>query len=309
MRIIFAGTPETAIPSLDSLISAGHDVAAVITRAPARAGRKHTLSPSAIHEHAITRGLTVLTPSSLRDPAFYAQCQEIAPDAVAVVAYGKLIPRPLLELPRFGWINLHFSLLPDWRGAAPVQYAIAAGDEVTGATTFLLNEGLDTGPVVGHTTEVIRPDDTADSLLHRLSLSGADLLTRTMSAIESGVASPQPQAGNPTFAPSISVADAQIDWHHPAIAIDRMIRAYTSSPGAWTLLDGTRIKLGPVTGEPTVTDLLPGEIRGTLVGTGSHAVALRTIAPAGKRAMSADDWARGARLAAGTTFTSKELTA
>ncbi len=307
MRIIFAGTPDTAVPSLERLLAAGHDVVAVLTRAPARAGRSHTLRKSAVHEAADLRGITVFTPTTLRDPAIQESITALDVEAVAVVAYGLLVPPELLNVPRHGWVNLHFSLLPLWRGAAPVQYSIAAGDDVTGASTFRLEAGLDTGPVYGSTTEVIRPADTAGELLARLALSGAELLARTFSLIEAGKAAPVDQTGEPSYAPTIKVADAQVNWEHPAIAIDRQIRAHTPAPGAWTLLDDARVKIGPVALAPEVSDLLPGEIRDGYVGTGSHAIRLGTVAPAGKKAMNARDWLRGARLAPGTRLTSKEM--
>lgn len=308
MRILFAGTPDVAVPSFERLLSAGHEVLAVLTRAPARAGRSHAMHRSAVHDAAEHYGIPVLTPRTLRDPQFTENIATLAPDAAAVVAYGKIVPPALLSVPRLGWINLHFSLLPAWRGAAPVQHALAAGDDITGASTFLLEEGLDTGPVFGSTTERINPTDTAGDLLERLSHSGAELLVRTFALLESGLAVPHPQHGDVTYAPSISVADAQVDWTHPAIAIDRQIRAHTPAPGAWTMLRGHRIKLGPISPVPDVTDLAPGELRGELVGTGSHAVRLGTVAPAGKRVMEARDWLRGARLSPGEQFTAKERT-
>lgn len=302
MRILFAGTPETAVPSLRRLVADGHDVAAVLTRAPARAGRKHKLVQSAVHDAAESLGLPVLTPRTLKDPEVQTQIRELDADAVAVVAYGLIVPRTLLDTP---WINLHFSLLPAWRGAAPVQYAIWHGDNITGASTFRIEEGLDTGPVYGALTEEIHSDDTSGELLGRLAESGAELLSRTFALLESGAAIAQPQDGDATFAHMIHPADAQIAWSHPAVAIDRQIRAHTPEPGPWTALEGARVKVGPVSLAPDVTDLAPGEIRDGFVGTGSHAVRLGTVAPAGKRTMDARDWLRGARLTPGTRFEEK----
>lgn len=277
-------------------------MAAVLTRAPARAGRKHRLVNSPVHEAAESLGIPVLTPRSLKSEEAQSQVRELGVDAVAVVAYGLIVPAALLDIP---WINLHFSILPAWRGAAPVQYAIWHGDDLTGASTFRIEEGLDTGPVYGTLTEPIRPTDTSGELLGRLAVSGAELLARTFALLESGQADPQPQVGESTYAHMIHPADAQVDWSHPAVAIDRQIRAHTPDPGPWTLLDGQRVKLGPVSLAPEVTDLQPGEIRDGFVGTGSHAILLGTVAPAGKRAMNAKDWLRGARLEAGTTFGGK----
>ncbi len=302
MRILFAGTPETAVPSLNRLVSDGHDVAAVLTRAPARAGRKHQLVQSDIHNTAQKLGLPVLTPHTLKDPAVREQIAELNVEAVAVVAYGLLVPKELLGIP---WINLHFSLLPCWRGAAPVQYAIWHGDDLTGASTFRIEEGLDTGPVYGTLTETIGPNDTSGDLLARLATSGAELLSRTIALLEAGRATAQPQSGEPSYAPMIHPPEAQVEWNHPAVAIDRQIRAHTPDPGPWTTLGGSRVKLGPASLVPEVTDLAPGELRDGLVGTGSHALRLGTVAPAGKRAMPAQDWLRGARLAQGTRFGEK----
>ena len=309
MRILFAGTPEVAIPSLTRLIDDGHEVLAVLTRAPARAGRKHRLVPSPVHAFAEERGIDVLTPSTLRNEEVQASIKALAPEAVAVVAYGMLVPPALLEVPAHGWINLHFSLLPAWRGAAPVQYSIAAGDDITGASTFLLEAGLDTGPVFGQLTEPIGPRDTSDDLLGRLSVSGAELLSRTFALIEAGEAAPVAQEGEVSLAPTISVQDAKVDWTMPAIAIDRRIRAHTSAPGAWTTLEGLRVKLGPVLPVADGPQLAPGQIapgKRVLVGTGSTPVALSWVMPAGKKRMEADAWARGARLAADARFGGEE---
>ncbi|MFT0847128.1 methionyl-tRNA formyltransferase [Actinomycetaceae bacterium L2_0104] len=302
MRILFAGTPETAVPSLRRLIADGHEVAAVLTRAPARAGRKHRLVQSAVHTAADELGIPVLTPATLRDEGIQHQIEELAPEAVAVVAYGLLVPQALLGVPAHGWINLHFSVLPSWRGAAPVQYAIWHGDDVTGASTFRLEKGLDTGPVLGVVTEPILPRDTSGELLDRLAASGSELLSRTFELLEDGSAVAQPQQGEPTFAPTIKTSETRVDWTRPAVAVDRQIRAHTPAPGAWTVLNGSRVKLGPVTPAPDQAALAPGEIKDGLVGTGSHPIRLGWVAPAGKKAMDAQDWLRGARLADGTRF-------
>jgi len=305
MRLLFAGTPAVALPSLDALLDSRHEVVAVLTRPDSRAGRGRTLAPSPVKERALEAGLEVLTPTSLRDEAFQARLAEIAPDAAPVVAYGNLVPPAVLDVPRHGWVNLHFSVLPAWRGAAPVQHAIIAGDEVTGANTFRLESGLDTGPVYGTLTETIRPQDTAGDLLGRLAAAGAGLLVRTLDALEDGVLSPVTQpAHGISLAPRLTTEDARVRWEQPALAVDRRIRGCTPAPGAWTVLpDGARLGLGPVQPAPEVTDLRPGQVRTeraeVLVGTGTHAVRLGEVRPAGKRAMPATDWARGARLGAG----------
>lgn len=272
----------------------------MLTRPDARAGRGRASAASPVAELAREHGLPVLTPVRPNDPEFVGELAELAPDCCAVVAYGALLKPELLGVPTHGWVNLHFSLLPAWRGAAPVQAAIAAGDEITGATTFLIEPALDSGPVYGVVTERITPSDTAGALLGRLSESGAGLLESTMDGIEEGalVAVPQVAEGVST-APKITVEQARIRWDLPAQAIDRHVRAMTPEPGAWTTIGQTRVKVGPV-GVETGEELAPGAIavrkRDVLVGTGTTAVALNEVQPQGKKLMNAADWARGARL-------------
>jgi methionyl-tRNA formyltransferase len=308
MRLLFAGTPAVALPALDALLASRHEVVAVLTRPDARAGRGRTLTPSPVKERALEAGIEVLTPATLKDPEAQARIAAIAPDAAPVVAYGNLVPPAVLGLPRHGWVNLHFSVLPAWRGAAPVQHAIIAGDEVTGASTFLLEAGLDTGPVLGTLTETIRPLDTSGDLLGRLAEAGSGLLVKTLDALEEGILTPVPQpADGVSLAPRLTTEDARVRWQHPAMAVDRRVRGCTPAPGAWTTLpDGARLGLGPVRPAPEVTDLAPGAVRvgrgEVLVGTGTHAVRLGEVRPAGKRAMAAADWARGARLDGGAVL-------
>ena len=303
MRLVFAGTPEAAVPSLTALLDSGHEVAAVVTRPDAPAGRGLKMAPSPVAQRAGAAGVEVLKPASPRDPGFLARLREIGPDCCAVTAYGALVPQAALEIPRHGWVNLHFSLLPAWRGAAPVQHAIMHGDDITGATTFRLVAELDAGPVFGVLTEPVLPCDTAGELLARLAAAGAGLLVATMDGIESGelIARPQPPDGI-SLAPKITPADARIDWGR-ATAVDRLIRACTPQPGAWTVLAGARLKLGPLAGIAAVAEpgppLEPGELRviraGAIVGTGSVPVQLGDVQPDGKRRMPAADWARGLR--------------
>lgn len=297
MRIIFAGTPEPAACALTALLASNHDVIAVITRPDARKGRGRTYYPSPVKELATSHDIPVLTPTSLRDnDEFRSELCRLKPDCVPVVAYGNLIPKDVLDLVPYGFINLHFSLLPRWRGAAPVQAAIHAGDAVTGATTFRIDPGLDTGDIIGQLTEPIDPADTADSLLERLAHRGADLLTHTMDMIADGTAEYRPQDGVATHAHKITVADARVDWTQPADSIDRAIRAVTSSPGAWSMIGEQRIKLGPVT-HTTDPHMQPGDIHVAknriLVGTGTTPVSLGRVQPSGKKPMPAADWARG----------------
>ncbi|USR80197.1 methionyl-tRNA formyltransferase [Arcanobacterium pinnipediorum] len=293
MRIIFAGSPATAIPSLDRLIQ-DHEVIAVLTRPPAPVGRKKILTPSAVDDAARSRAIPVLTPSSLRNPDVEQQLIDLAPDAIAVVAYGLLIPENLLSVPRYGWINLHYSLLPRWRGAAPVQYAIAAGDQTTGTSVFQIETGLDTGPVFD-VEEVAIGRQTSGELLTQLSQSGAHQLARVLTAIEEGNANAVPQEGEVTVAPQLSASDAYIDFSWDAAKIDAHIRAYTPQPGPWALRDGQRVKLGPVT-ITDVTDIPAGHIvmgKRVLVGSATTALELSTVTPAGKKMMAASDWVRG----------------
>ena len=309
MRVVFAGTPQAAVPSLDALLHSRHEVVAVVTRPDAPAGRGLRVSQSPVALRAEQAGVEVLKPRRPREPDFLARLTEIGPDCCPVTAYGALIPRDALDIPPHGWINLHFSVLPAWRGAAPVQHAILHGDEITGATTFGIVAEIDAGPVFGVLTEPIRPSDTAGDLLRRLSISGAGLLTATLDGIEAGTleARPQPAEGV-SLAPKITAADAKVNWSRAALAIDRLIRACTPAPGAWTVLNGARLKLGPLAGVPAagpVTGLAPGAVcvlrDRVLAGTGSVPVELGEVQPDGKRRMPAADWARGLRLGGGET--------
>ncbi|GAA2146149.1 methionyl-tRNA formyltransferase [Actinomadura napierensis] len=301
MRLVFAGTPETALPALDALLASGHEVAAVVTRPDAPSGRGRRMEAGPVAQRAAEAGVEALKPAKARDPEFLDRLRAIAPDCCPVVAYGALLPREALDIPRHGWVNLHFSLLPAWRGAAPVQRAILHGDDVTGAATFQIEEGLDTGPVYGVLTEPIRPTDTTGDLLGRLATAGAGLLLDTMNGIEAGVleARPQPTEGV-SHAAKLTPEDARVDWTAPARHVDRLIRACTPAPGAWTTFRDARVKLGPVRPAPDGEKLSPGELRAgkaeVLVGTATHPVVLGDVQPQGKRRMAAADWVRGVTL-------------
>ncbi|CAL9404631.1 Methionyl-tRNA formyltransferase [Nocardiopsis dassonvillei] len=302
MKLVFAGTPQVAVPSLQALIGSDHEVAAVVTRPDARSGRGRRVAPSPVAELAEEAGIEVLKPLKAGDPDFLARLAEIAPDCCPVVAYGALLPQSALDIPRHGWVNLHFSLLPAWRGAAPVQHAVLHGDDVTGASTFRIVKELDAGPVYGTLTEAVRPTDTSGGLLDRLSVAGAGLLVRTIDGIASGELSPVPQPdAEVSYASKLEPADAEVDFTAPAQRVDRLVRACTPAPGAWTTFRGTRLKLGPVA---PVTDadtpaLDPGRLyadkKRVLAGTATHPVLLGEVQPQGKRAMNAVDWARGVR--------------
>lgn len=296
MRVVFAGTPEAAVPSLQAILGSRHDVIAVLTRPDAPAGRGRSTRRSPVGQVADEAGIPVLTP--MRPRQVEGQLRELSPDACPVVAYGALLPVDLLAIPPHGWINLHFSLLPAWRGAAPVQHAIAHGDEVTGATTFVIDEGMDTGPVLGKMTASIGRRETSGDLLERLAVAGADLMVATLDALESGALEPAPQPyDGVSMAPKITVDDARIDWATPAFAVDRHVRAMTPAPGAWTTFRGERLKILPV----GISDetLAPGQLRTgkrtVLVGTATQAVELGQVQAVGKKVMDAAAWARGVR--------------
>lgn len=310
MRLVFAGTPAVAIPSLEALIASRHEVVAVVTRPDAPAGRGRSMLPSAVRVRAEQHGIPVLTPRSPREPEFLQTLRDLAPDCCPVVAYGALVPQAALDIPRYGWVNLHFSLLPAWRGAAPVQHAVMAGDDVTGASTFLLEAGLDTGPVYGVMTEAVRASDTSGDLLERLAVGGAGLLVATLDGIEDGTleAKPQPTEGI-SLAPKIQVEDARIVWTRPAVAIERLIRGCTPAPRAWSTFRGERVTLGPVS---VVEEPLPGGLTapttpGELLVTKSAVYAATVTSPVklglvrahGKKEMAAADWARGVRIEPG----------
>ena len=298
MRIVFGGTPDVAIPSLDALADSRHELLAVVTRPDAPSGRGKKLTASPVAQRAADLGLEVLKPQRPRDEEFVSRLTEIAPECCPVVAYGALLPQRVLDIPRHGWVNLHFSLLPAWRGAAPVQHAILAGDQVTGATTFRIVLELDAGPIFATVTEPIRPDDTAGDLLHRLSLSGARLLVDTLDGIEDGTLTPTPQPESDSqvsYASKINAEDAQIDWTQPADVVERLIRACTPAPGAWTTFRGERFKINSA--QLSDSELPPGALeitkRAVRVGTGSRALGLGEVQAQGKKPMAAADWARG----------------
>ncbi len=306
MRVVFAGTPEVAVPALEAVSSSRHELVGVVTRPDAPAGRGRRLVASPVAQRAEELGVPVLKPRHPRDADFQDALRALRPDCCPVVAYGALLPRSALDIPAHGWVNLHFSVLPAWRGAAPVQHAIWAGDEVTGATTFRIVEALDAGPTFGLMTQTVRPDDTAGALLERLAEGGAGLLVQTLDGIEDGTLEAREQPGDGvSLAPKITVEDARVDWSEAAIAVDRRVRACTPAPGAWSTFRGERIKLGPV--RPVGRERLePGTLEVTkqavFVGTGSGPVQLGRVKAHGRKEMDAADWARGARLESGASF-------
>ncbi|MDR1214012.1 MAG: methionyl-tRNA formyltransferase [Propionibacteriaceae bacterium] len=297
MRLVFAGTPTVALPSLEALRQAGHTVAAVLTRPPAARGRSSRRLPSAVGAWAEANGVETLCPVRPGDRELATRLRQLAPDCCPVVAYGGLIPAALLALPELGWINLHFSLLPAYRGAAPVQRALLAGEDQTGLTCFTLAPELDAGPIWRQRTWPIGPRQRSGELLQALALAGADLLVESLAAAARGE-SPRPQSEQGVSrAPKLSPAEVRIDWTRPAERIDRLVRAAWPEPAAWSELDGQRLKLLAV--QPTDRTLPPGRLeidrRQVLVGSGDVALSLLEVAPAGRKAMAAVDWARGLR--------------
>jgi methionyl-tRNA formyltransferase len=307
MRVVFAGTPAVALPALDAIAASSHELVGVVTRPDAPAGRGRRLVASPVAQRADELGVPVLKPEHPKDPEFQDRLGELAPDCCPVVAYGALLPQSALDIAQHGWVNLHFSLLPSWRGAAPVQHAIWAGDEITGATTFRIVKALDAGPVFGTVTETIRPTDTAGDLLTRLSDSGAGLLVATLDGIEDGslVAREQTEEGV-SLAPKITVEEAEIAWAEPAVAVDRRVRACTPGPGGWSTYAGDRIKIGPVSiadgHEPLEAGVLEVTKNAVFVGTATDPVQLGEVKAFGKKQMQAADWARGVRVASGERF-------
>ncbi|MFV0320478.1 MAG: methionyl-tRNA formyltransferase [Microbacterium sp.] len=299
MRLVFAGTPDAAVPSLRLLAQEGHDIALVVTRPDAPLGRKRVLTPSPVGRAAEELGLPVLKAARLDDAAT-AAIMQTAPDLGVIVAYGGLVREPLLSTPAHGWINLHFSLLPRWRGAAPVQRAIIAGDRQTGTAVFQLVAGLDAGAVFAQSAHDIPPEATAGTLLEELAGSGARQLSGVVADIASGRARAHPQSGEPTYAPKLTLDDARLRWTGPADAVLARLRGVTPEPGAFTTLDGARVKvLRARHAERDGPALAPGELvsvgRDVLVGTGTTPLVLETVQPAGKGAMAAADWRRGLR--------------
>ena len=300
MRLVFAGTPAAAIPTLQALLASQHEVVAVVTQPPAPAGRGRTLKQSEVHDFALANNLEVFTPESINSEESLTFLASLNADLAVVVAYGQLLKLETLDVLPRGWINLHFSLLPQFRGAAPVQRAIMTGEQITGASVFQLDAGMDTGPVYGTCTVEIASTDTTDSLLPRIAEVGAGLVVACVDGLETGQLVAKPQSvDDVSLAPKISVAETNIKWNHPALGIDRWIRGATSEPGAWTTCEGQRIGIGPLELADSGATLQPGELliakNEVLVGTGSSPVRLGQVKPAGKGWMQAADWARGLR--------------
>ncbi len=295
MRLVFAGTPAVAVSSLTALISSDHDVVAVITREDAPLGRKRVLTPSPVAEAATQHSIPVIKANRLTDATAQAVASLDA-DLGVIVAYGGLVREPLLSTPRLGWINLHFSLLPAWRGAAPVQRSLIAGDTVTGASVFQLVPELDAGNIFGMVEHPIAPDVTAGVLLDELAGVGSELLVHVVDDIAAGRATAVPQSGTVSLAPKLTLDDGRLDWAEDAARLYNRFRGVTPEPGAHTTIGGARFKLLDIRPRPDVV-LAPGalalEEKAVLIGTGTTALELVTVQPAGKAAMRAADWWRG----------------
>ncbi|HYC74173.1 methionyl-tRNA formyltransferase [Brevundimonas sp.] len=307
MRLAFMGTPDFAVPSLAELIASGHEVVAVYSQPPKPRGRGQKLTPSPVHAFAETMELPVFTPASMKATEAIETFRSLEVDAACVVAYGQILKREVLEAPRLGCFNLHGSLLPRWRGAAPIQRAIMAGDRQTGVQIMRMSEGLDEGPILLSEVLDIRPDDTAATLSERMSHIGASLWPRALAAIDRGGVEGTPQTGEPTYARKITPAEARIDWSRPAAEIDCHIRGLSPFPGAWFEAPGAegpvRIKAlmsrvsGPGEGAPG--EVLDGGLR---VACGEGVVRLLTVQRPGKAAQPADDMLRGFPVPAGTVL-------
>lgn len=296
LRLVFAGSPAAAVPSLATIAASGHEIAAVITREDSPQGRRGVLTPTPVAIEAESRGIRVIRTNRLSGDATDAVAS-LQPDLGVIVAYGGLVREPLLSLPRLGWINLHFSILPRWRGAAPVQHSIMAGDDVTGATVFQLVPELDAGAVFGRMTEPIGAHQTAGRLLESLADSGAELLLHVIDALADGSARAEPQMGDVTVAPKLTLADGRIDWAGSAQSVHHLIRGVTPEPGAFTIVNGTRLKILEASIARDIATLAPGEFalvgKAVLVGTATDPIELVTVHPAGRKQMDAASWWRG----------------
>jgi len=302
VRIIFAGTPPFAAAALDALADAGHDIVLVLTQPDRPAGRGMKLTPSAVKQAALARGLPVFQPSSLKTPAAQEELRAAGADVMVVAAYGLILPQAVLDLPRFGCLNIHASLLPRWRGAAPIQRAILAGDAETGITIMQMDAGLDTGAMLSKTVVPIRDSDTAASLHDTLAVAGAAAIVAALANYPALRPVPQDDA-QATYAAKLTKDEAQLDWGQPAAVLARAVRAYHPVPGAWTLLDGTPLKIWAAqaeSGSGAPGEILRADADQLVVACGSGALALQEIQPAGSKRMSAAAFLAGRPLPPGT---------
>ncbi|QYH37171.1 methionyl-tRNA formyltransferase [Salinibacterium sp. M195] len=296
MRLLFAGSPEVAVPSLDALLASDHDVVGVLTRTDSAQGRRRVMTPTPVAARAEHEGIDVIRANRLDDSA-RAAIADLNVDLGVIVAYGGLVPANVLTIPRLGWINLHFSLLPQWRGAAPVQRAIMAGDTVSGAAVFQLVEKLDAGDIFATLTAPIGAQQTAGALLQQLSLSGAALLEKVVNSLADGSAQAVPQSGEISLAPKLLLDDGRIDWSQPAQTVHNQIRGVTPEPGASTQVDGKRLKVLEAAIARETPALPTGRIefvgKKVFVGTATQPIELLRVHPEGRNAMDAAAWWRG----------------
>jgi methionyl-tRNA formyltransferase len=304
MRLVFAGTPVTALPSLDAIAASAHELVGVVTRPASPQGRSARLVPSPVESWAREHEVEVLTPQHPKDRDFRERLVVLSPDCCPVVAYGALLPQRTLDIPVHGWVNLHFSLLPAYRGAAPVQRAIMDGVRVTGATTFQIVRELDAGPVYGSVTEPVALLDTAGELLDRLAHSGAGLLVETLDRIAEGAEPTQQSVDGLSYAAKLELDDVRIDWTRPARELADLVRGANPEPGAWTTFGGERFRvlLAEPSEEPLSAGLIEARRREVLVGSGSASLRLLRVQPVGRKPMAGADWGRGARLSGGEVF-------
>ena len=300
LNIVFMGTPEFAVPSLAEIIASGHNILRVYTQPPRRSGRGKQLTKSPVHQFAEIMGLPVETPESFRKSKVIDGLAALNADVACVVAYGQILPQRALDAPTYGCLNLHGSLLPRWRGAAPVQRAIMAGDAQTGVQIMQMAKGLDTGDILLSETTDILPTDTAATLSQRLSQLGAQMWPRVLGAVEREALSPTPQSGEPTYAHKIDKGEARLDWSLPALKLERYIRGLAPFPGAWCEIDGRRVKVHlakVVDGQGEPGEVLDNQLT---LACGEEALQLLSVQPAGKSRMSVTDFLRGTPVSAGT---------
>lgn len=304
MRIVFFGTPSFAVPSLDALLKAGHEVVAVVTQPDKRKGRNRLLSPPPVKEFAVGRGLKVMQPEKIKAPSFIGGLEDTNPELIVVVAYGKILPPNILTLPRRGCINVHASLLPKYRGAAPIPWAIMKGEKKTGITTMLMDEGLDTGDILLREEIDIRHDDTAETLSKRLAETGAALLIETLKKIEEDSLKPLPQTGIPSYAPPLRKEDGRIDWSGTAEDIYNFVRGMYPWPCAYCYLKNERIKITKVKvlKGPGIAGRVENTGKQLVVGTGKELISIIELQPEGRKPMTAQDFLRGRRLKEGFCF-------
>ena len=300
MNIVFMGTPDFAVPSLAEIISSGHNVVRVYTQPPRRSGRGKQLTKSPVHQFSELMGLPVETPESFRKSKVIDGLEALNADVACVVAYGQILPQRALDAPRYGCLNLHGSLLPRWRGAAPVQRAIMAGDTQTGVQIMQMAKGLDTGDILLSETTAIRPVDTAETLAQRLSQMGAQMWPRALGAVEREALTPTPQSGEPTYAHKIDKSEARLDWSLPARNLEAHIRGLSPFPGAWCEIDDRRVKVHlaqVVDGQGEPGEVLNDSLT---IACGEGALQLLTVQPAGKSRMDVGDFLRGSQVQIGS---------